>query len=401
MTTQDERIAAIVAHAYEHAPAFRQLMEEAALQPADVHSFEALARVPITTKDALVQMQQQSPPFGGWLAVPMHELRRVYVSPGPLYDPHGRADDDVIAAAVQAFQAGGLRAEDVVVNAFMYHMVPAGLWIDEALERLGATVIPLGPGNTELQIKVMRDLGATAYVGTPSFLAVIYDKAAELGLAADALPLRKAYFTAEPYPPSLRARFEGECGLQTAQAYGTADLGLVAYEQAATEGMVVADKLVVEIADPQSGERLPFGEVGEVVVTTFNRAYPLIRFGTGDLGVMAPNPTRIMALVGRSGEAVKVRGMFLHPNQLRFVAGALPQVRAMGAVVSREGGRDILTLEVELEAEHADAADEALAAQLQQIVREKGRLRADAVTFVAAGTFSADRPLIRDTRTWD
>ena len=401
MSTYDERIAAIVAHAYENAPAFRRLMDEAGLSPQDVRGWDDLARVPVTTKDALIAMQQQAPPFGGWLAVPVHELRRVYISPGPTYDPHGRADDDVIAAAVQAFRAGGLTAGDVVVNAFMYHMVPAGLWIDEALGQLGATVIPMGPGNTELQIKVMRDLGANAYVGTPSFLGVICDKAAEMGLSPDALPLRKAYFTAEPYPPSLRARFEGEWGLQTAQAYGTADLGLVAYERAGTDGMIVADDLAVEVADPQTGARLPFGEVGEVVVTTFNHAYPLIRFGTGDLGVMAPNPLRIMALVGRSGEAVKVRGMFLHPNQLRFVAGALPQVRAMGAVVTREGGRDVLTLEVELESEHADAAGDALSAQLQQIVREKGRLRADAVTFVAVGTFTAERPLIRDERTWD
>ena len=401
MSTYDERIAAIVAHAYENAPAFRRLMEGAGLRPEDVHGLDDLARVPVTTKDALIQMQQAEPPFGGWLAVPLSELRRVYISPGPIFDPHGRTDDDVIAAAVQAFRAGGLAAGDVVVNAFMYHMVPAGLWIDEALGRLGATVVPMGPGNTQLQIQVMRALGANAYVGTPSFLAVLCDKAAEMGLAPDALPLRKAYFTAEPYPPSLRARFEETCGLHTAQAYGTADLGLIAYEQADTEGMVVADNLVVEVADPQTGARLPFGEVGEVVVTTFNRAYPLIRFGTGDLGVMAPNPLRIMALVGRSGEAVKVRGMFLHPNQLRFVAGALPQVRAMGAVVRREGGRDVLTLEVELEAEHADAAGEALAAQLQQIVREKGRLRADAVTFVAAGTFTAERPLVRDERSWD
>ena len=400
MGTLDERLAAAVAHAYDHAPAFRALMDGAGLRPADIRGVADLPRIPVTSKDDLIRMQQENPPFGGWLAVPLGSLQRVYLSPGPIYDPHGTDDEEMLAAAVQALQAGGLAAGDRVLNAFLYHMVPDGLLLDEALRHLGATVVPMGPGNTDLQIKVMRDLGVNAYVGTPSFLDVIYKKVGDMGLPSEALPLRKAFFTAEPYPPALRQKFEGEYGLHTAQAYGTADLGLIAYEQAGVTGMVIPDNLIVEIADPQTGDSLPYGEVGEVVVTTFSRVYPLIRFGTGDLGVMAGGPRRLMALVGRSGEAVKVRGMFLHPNQLKAVAGAFPEIKQMAAVVTRQESRDVLTVQVELAEGRGALNREAFAENLKQALREQGRLRVDAVEFVEPGTIEPGQRLIRDERQW-
>jgi phenylacetate-CoA ligase len=305
------------------------------------------------------------------------------------------------AAAVQAFAAAGFQAGDRVLNTFLYHMVPAGLLIDAALRSLNITVVPMGPGSTELQIKVMLDLKTNAYVGTPSFLDTIYTKAAEMGLAAQALPLRKAFFTAEPYPPGLRAKYENEYGLKTAQAYGTADLGLIAYEKQGIDGMVIPNDLFVEIADPQTGASLPDGDVGEVVVTTFSPTYPLIRFATGDLGIMAPEPRRLLALVGRSGEAVKVRGMFLHPNQLKFVAQAFPAIKHLAAVVTRQENRDVLTLQIELGPDHGPSDRERLARDITEAMREKGRLRVDTVQWVEPGTISPEQRMIRDERQWD
>jgi phenylacetate-CoA ligase len=395
MDTLDERLASAVKHAYDHASAFKQIMDQANLTPADIRGVGDLHRIPVTSKDVLVQMQQQHPPFGGWLAVPLESLQRIYVSPGPLYDPYDGHDNEIIMSAVQAFQAGGLASGDRVLNTFLYHMVPAGLLIDEALRALKTVVVPTGPGNTETQIKVLTDLNVNAYVGTPSFLAMIYDKAAEMGLSADRLPLRKAYFTAEPYPPSLRKKFEQGYELQTAQAYATADLGFVAYERAGIEGMLIPDNLMVEVADADTGAVQPDGEVGEVVVTTFSSTYPLIRFGTGDLGVMASDPTRLMGLVGRSGEAIKVRGMFLHPNQLKLVAQAFPQIKHTAAIVTRQANRDVLTLQVELADDHALPDRDEFAAIIVQAMREKGRLRVDTVEFVQAGEIDPEQRMIR------
>jgi phenylacetate-CoA ligase len=401
MSALDARLVEVVKHAYENAFAFRQIMDAANLTPGDIRSLADLPRIPVTSKDALAQMQQQNPPFGGWLAAPLASLQRIYVSPGPLYDPHGVGDDDMAATAAQAFRAGGFADGDRVLNTFLYHMVPAGLVIDKALRALNTTVVPVGPGNTDLQIKVMLDLKTNAYVGTPSFLDAIYARAAEMGLSAEALPLRKAFFTAEPYPPGLRAKFENEYKLKTAQAYGTADLGLIAYESQGIDGMVIADNLIVEIADPKTGESLPDGDVGEVVVTTFSLTYPLIRFATGDLGVMASGPRRLLALVGRSGEAVKVRGMFLHPNQLKVVAQAFSQINRIAAVVTRQENRDRLTLEVELTQDHGLSDTSDFAEILMRAMREKGRLRVDTVTFVEPGTIHPERRLIRDERHWE
>lgn len=397
MSNRDQQILATVAHAYANAPAFARIMKEANLTPADVQGAEALARVPITSKDRLVEMQQSDPPFGGWLAVAPSQLSRIYFSPGPLYDPQGFDDLNGAEAGKQALLAAGLGAGDIALNTLLYHMVPAGLWLDEALRLAGVTVVPLGPGNSDLLIMVMQSLRANVYVGTPSFLESVYAKTAQFGMTPENMPLRKAFFTAEPYLPAQRAKFEGEYGLHTSQAYGTADLGLVGFEKPGKRGFYLPDTLYVEIADPVTGAPISDGELGEVVVTTFNRAYPLIRFGTGDLGVMEADEEgerRIKGLFGRSGEAVKVRGMFLHPNQVRMLSLAFPAIKAAAATITRQDSLDILTIEVEL---HPDAAIEVglLAEQVKAAFRDQARLRVDQVTL---GTVDAGQRTVRDMR---
>ncbi|MCE7946269.1 MAG: phenylacetate--CoA ligase family protein [Chloroflexi bacterium CFX4] len=393
MSDLNSKLREAVQHAYANAPAFKQLMDGVGVAPTDIQGVDDLPKIPITSKDKLVQLQQANPPFGGWLAVPMSQLQRIYFSPGPLYDPQGFADVDGAQGAVQALQAGGFQAGDVALNTFLYHMVPAGLWLDEALRLSGITVVPLGPGNTDLLIMVMMTLKPNAYVGTPSFLETVYTRAAQMGITPT---FTKAFFTAEPYLPAQREKFEGDYKLRTSQAYGTADLGMVGFERDGKPGFYLPDTLIVEIADPETGKVLPDGEVGEVVVTTFNRAYPLIRFGTGDLSVAerdANGERFLRALVGRSGEALKVRGMFLHPNQLRLIGNAFPQVDAIAASVQRNNG-DHLFVQVML-AEGQSVEDiVAFKVRFGEVFKQLARLRADNIELVPSGTLkSGERSL--------
>ncbi len=393
MSDLNSKLREAVQHAYANAPAFKQLMDSAGIAPTDIQGVDDLPKIPITSKDKLVQLQQANPPFGGWLAVPMSQLQRIYFSPGPLYDPQGFADVDGAQGAVQALQAGGFQAGDLALNTFLYHMVPAGLWLDEALRLSGITVVPLGPGNTDLLIMVMMTLKPNAYVGTPSFLETVYTRAAQMGITPT---FTKAFFSAEPYLPAQREKFEGEYKLRTSQAYGTADLGMVGFEREGKQGFYLPDTLIVEIADPETGKVLPDGEVGEVVVTTFNRAYPLIRFGTGDLSVAerdANGERFLRALVGRSGEALKVRGMFLHPNQLRLIGNTFPQVDAIAATVQRNNG-DHLFVQVML-AEGQQVEDSvAFKVRFGEVFKQLARLRADNIEIVPSGTLkSGERSL--------
>lgn len=391
MTTPlDQRLHEHLVYAYAHAPAVKAIFDYVGLTPDAIRTVADLVRLPITSKDQFSEMQRQEPPFGGWLGIPFEELDRIYLSPGPIYDPFSHQDEGVIEDAVTALEMAGFGAEDRVINAFLYHLVPAGLLFDEAVHRTGATVIPLGPGNTEIQVKVMLELRVTGYVGTPSFLSIILDKALELGVPKGAIPLKKAFFSAEPYPPSLRAKFEGEYGIQTSQAYATADLGFIAYEIYGQEGFILAHHQVMELVDPDTGETVPEGTPGEVVVTKFDRVYPLLRFGTGDMAVMLPGTNRLRGLVGRSGEAIKVRGMFLHPNQIRFAVSMFTDIEAMQAVITRDGVRDIVTLRVvgSIDPNH-----------LKQAVAAAARLTINEIEFVES--IPEDARLIEDLRSWD
>jgi len=404
-TTFDERIRDLVAYAYEHAPAVRDNLEAANLTPADIQGADDLPKIPILRKDDLIAMQAANPPFGGLLTVAPDTLPHIFISPGPIYDP--QPDNPEAAQGMQAvLAAGGFEAGDRVLNTFSYHLTPAGMLIDRALLNAGCTVIPAGPGNTEIQIKMIHDLAIQGYVGTPSFLAIMLEKMIEMGLPKEAVPVKKAFFSAEPYTPSQRALFEDEYGMQTVSAYGTADLGVIAYASGAATGFCVLDHLYLEVVDPDTGEAVEAGMAGEILVTTINYAYPLIRFGTGDLGALAADADaacdgrqQLLGLFGRSGDAIKVRGMFLHPNQLKAAIARVPQIKYAQAVITRPQHRDHLTVLVEL---HEDADDVAhIEAAVKAHLQGVARLRVDDVQLVESGAIDPQQRSIIDERTWE
>ena len=400
MTQLDERIREHIHHAYHHAPAIKGIMDDAGVTPDDIQGVADLPKIPVTSKDDLVELHEQNPPFGGFLAVDPADLPRIYISPGPIYDPNPY-DETVVSGTIEAFKASGLGSGDRVINTFMYHLTPAGLLIDEVLQAAGCTVIPTGPGNTELQIKVITDLGVTGYCGTPSYLAIIYEKAEEMGIPPAQMPLQKAVFTAEPYPPSMRQQFEGEYGLQTVSVYGTADLGFVGYDAGEYHGFCIVDHVHMEIVDPESGQPVEPGETGEIVVTTFNRGYPLVRFGTGDLGSLAQQPEcgtrqQLLGIYGRAGEAIKVRGMFLHPNQLGGAVAQFPEIKRAQAVITRPEHKDVVTLRVEL---NPGADPSRLPDKLKQFAQDAVRLRIDTVEIVDA--IDPGQRTVLDERTWE
>jgi phenylacetate-CoA ligase len=404
-TAIDDRLRELIASAYTHAPAIRDHFDAAGLKPDAVQTVADLERVPVLPKDRVIALQQEKPPFGGFLAAPLNDVRHIFFSPGPLYEPDAGDDPTPIAMAQRCLEMAGFSAGDVVLNTLSYHLVPAGLLFDQTLGAMKCTVVPGGVGNSDLQIKMMRDLGVTAYTGTPSFLMSLINRIEEMGqdFRRD-FKLRKAAVTAEPLPPSLRQTLTDQYGLAVANIYATAELGLLAINTGGGMAMQLMPEPIIQVVDPDSGRTVGSGEAGEVVVTTFNRAYPLIRLGTGDLAVnVDPNPgqsrqeERAIILVGRSGEAVKVRGMFVHPNQLRFAVSQVPGVAAFQAVVSRPGDSDEVTLRVRL-AEGTDG--EAVSGPLKEAVRAVCRVRVNEVAFVSATELAAESPVIVDERQW-
>jgi phenylacetate-CoA ligase len=401
-----DRLRHIIQHAYANAPAVKEIMDGAGVSPDDIQTIADLDRIPITSKDRLVELQQEDPPFGGFLAVPFGDLKHVFSSPGPLYEP--AAEETALMDTVRdVFAITGFGAGDVVLNAFGYHLIPTGLMLDQVLQQIGATVIPAGVGNADLQVKMMLDLGVTGYLGTPSWLMALIQKAEELGLDfRQRFALSKVLVSAEPLPPSLRQTFVEKYGLRVTNAYGTAELGFLAYDTEGAMGMRLLEGAIIQVVNPDSGQHVAPGEVGEVVVTTFNETYPLIRFGTGDLAMYVdPAPgvsrqgERSIILVGRVGDAVKVRGMFVHPNQIRFAVGRLPAIARLQAVVTRPEHRDELTLRVVLADETADR--EELTQALSMAFRSACRVRPDRIEFVAADAIAEGAELILDERSWE
>lgn len=406
MTDHNARVTELVARAYAYAPAMKQIMDAAGVTPIDIGGVEDLHRIPVTSKDKLVEMHHANPPFGGFLAMDVNDLPRIYISPGPIFDPQPPYTGNGWAS-LEMFNYVGFGRGDKVLNTFLYHLVPAGILIDEALRACGATVIPTGPGNTEIQIQVMMALKATGFVGQPSYLMTILDKCAEMGIPKEAVTIKKALFSAEMYTPTQRARFEGEYGMKTTSAYGTADIGLIAFTMSGLQGFCITENVYMQVCDPQTGTPLPAGEIGEVVVTLYNPHYPLIRFGTGDLGALAPTPDpltggrqQLLGLFGRSGEAVKVRGMFMHPNQLKMgLMRFAESLKGYQVVVTRPENRDEVTLKVELN-EGVEVSDE-LTADLKAAVEAAARLKVDMVEFVAVGGLDLTQRTIQDLRTWE
>lgn len=390
----------LVQHAYANSKALRERLDGAGVRPEQIATVEDLNLVPVLTKDDAVALQQADPPFGGMLAAPLSAVSHIFFSPGPLYEPGPEEDDAAWDIAVKMLREVGFGAGEVILNSLSYHLVPAGYLFDGAFARLGATVIPAGTGPAELQLQMARDLGATGYVGTPSFLLSLLQKAEEKGIA---LSLRRAVTTAEPLPPALRQALVGQYGLEVINCYATAELGVLAVNTGEGMAMRLLPEPLIQVVNPDSGQPVGPGETGEVVVTNTNRLYPLIRFGTGDLAMnIDPRPgesaqaERAVILVGRRGEAVKVRGMFLHPNQLRFAAAQVPGVAAFQAIVTRpDGVRDHFALRVSA----AEGANEtAIAEGLKAGVQGVCRVRVDEVGF---GEVGSEGPMVVDEREWD
>jgi phenylacetate-CoA ligase len=386
-----------LANAKKNAPYFARLL--AHVQPHAISDRAALARLPVTRKSDLIALQRETPPFGGMTAVPIGQLGRVFASPGPIYDP--QADKKDYWGIARALYAAGFREGELVHNTFSYHFTPAGFMFDLAAQALGCPVFPAGVGQTELQVQTIADLKPVCYAGTPSFLKILLEKADELKL--DVSSLRKASVSGEAFLPPVRQML-ADRGIKGYQTYGTADLGLVAYETEAREGLVVDEGVILEIVRPGTGDPVPAGEVGEVVVTTLVPEYPLIRFATGDLSAVLPGTSpcgrtnvRVKGWMGRADQTTKVKGMFVHPSQVDAVVKRFPEVLKARLSVSHDAQRsDVMSLRCELDG----SAPEGMAARIADAVRDVCKLRAD-VAFQLPGTLPNDGKVIEDLRKYD
>jgi len=386
-----------IAHAKRHAPGFARILKD--VRPEKINSREALARLPVTRKSDLASLQKELPPLGGLNATPVEKLAKLFVSPGPIYEPEGRGPDWWRTA--RGLFAGGFRAGDRVANTFAYHFTPAGSMLESGAAALGCTVVPTGVGQTEMQVATIRDLGINAFVGTPSFLKLIVEKADELKI--DISCLEKAQVGAEFLPPILRNNLQ-QRGMRVTQCYASADLGLIAYESlmpdgAVNEGMILEEARILEIVRPGTGDPVPAGEVGEVVITTFNRDYPLIRFATGDLSAVLPGASpcgrtnvRIKGWMGRADQSTKVRAMFVTPAQVSDVTRRHPEVLRARLVVEGEAGNDRMTLKCEARDRPAGLA-EAIVASIRDVTKLRGE-----VELVPPGSLPNDGKVIEDQR---
>ena len=379
-----------LAHARAKSRHYARLL--AHVDPREVGSRAALATLPVTRKSALPELQKAEAPFGGLNATPASGLARIFMSPGPIFDPEGRRPDYWRTA--RTLFAAGFRPGDVALNCFSYHLTPAGSMLETGLHHLGCAVIPGGVGQTELQAQAIAQLAPSGYVGTPSFLKLIVEKCDELGIASRCLA--RALLSGEAFLPPVRA-FLAERGIAAFQAYGTADLGMVAYETPAREGLVVNEDLLVEIVRPGTGDPVADGEVGEVVVTAFNPDYPLVRFATGDLSAVLAGPSpcgrtnvQIKGWMGRADQATKVRGMFVHPHQVAEVLRRHGVARGR-LVVENHGGEDRMTLSVE------GVGDASFVAAMEATLRDVMKLRG-AVVCAAPGSLPNDGKVIDDAR---
>jgi phenylacetate-CoA ligase len=376
------------------APGWRQHL--GAVEPRAIDSRAALAQLPVLRKSELTRLQKESPPFGGFVPGPVQAYGRLFSSPGPIYEPEGRHDDPWRAA--RGLYAAGFRAGDIVLNTFSYHLVPGGFILDSGARALGCAVIPAGPGNTEQQLDLIAQLRPTAYTGTPDFLKILLDAAASAG--RDASSIGKAVVTGAAFPPTLQAEIKAR-GIDAYQLYAVADLGVVAYETAARAGMVVMEDVLLEVVRPGTGEPVPEGEVGEVVVTSFDPQHPWIRLALGDLTAVLPGGspcgrtnTRIKGWMGRADQTTKVKGMFVRPEQVADVIKRHPGAQRGRLVVGRQGETDTMTLKVEVAHPAADLQG-ALADSLRAITKLGG-----AVELVTPGSLPNDGKVIEDARTY-
>ncbi len=396
---QERFLREVIARSYKAGTPLRAAMQEARIGVDQIRTLEDLTKLPVTTKTDLAEAQKKNPPFGGYCTEPPANLLRIHRSPGPIFDPVGRVSD--YWRWKTALYSAGFRPGDIVMNTFAYHLTPAGHMFEEGLSELGATVIPTGVGNTETQAEIIRDLGVTGYLGTPSFLMAILKKAEQMGInVKEDTRLEVAVLLAEMLPQSMRQRFTDEYNIVGMQAYGTADLGCIAYECPEVNGMHIHPDVIVEILDPQTRKPVSDGEPGEVVVTTNNKIYPLVRFGTGDLSSLAQydcpcgrTSRRLTRIMGRVDQITKVKGMFVHPSQVQTVISKHPEILRGRLVVARPHDQDVMTLEIELKpGSQVPAVEETL----REVVKLRG-----AVKILQPGTLPENHRVIEDIRKWD
>ncbi|MEP3068628.1 MAG: AMP-binding protein [Parvibaculum sp.] len=365
--------------------------------PGAIKSRSALAGLPVTRKGDLLDLQKSTPPFGGMTTVAANGLARLYMSPGPIYDAEGPEPDPWRFA--RTLYAAGFRKGEILHNCFSYHLTPAGMMVDSAARAIGCAVFPGGVGNTEMQVQAAADLKPAGYGGTPSFLKIILEKARELG--TDISCMKKGLVGGEALPPSLRKELS-DLGCDVLQCYGTADLGLVAYESPAQEGMILDEGVIVEIVRPGTGDPVAEGEVGEIVVTSLNQSYPLIRFGTGDMSAVLTGTSpcgrtnqRIKGWMGRADQTTKIKGMFVHPGQIAEIVKRHPEISKARLVVTGRTGDDVMTLHCETTTSE-DTLSDTVAASLQSVTKLRGT-----VSLVTEGSLANDGKVIEDARSYD
>jgi len=400
-TRQDESLSGMVKLGYEKSARLKQIFDTNKINPLNIKCREDLEKLPVTSREKLVDMEMQEPPYAGLenSAIP---IDRIFTSPGPVYEPHLSEDDHLWA---RAFFAAGIGPKDIALNAFSYHLVAAGLTFHSGLRKVGATVVPSGTSSSQIQVQLIQDLKVTAYVGTPSFLSSIIVKAGEMGFDFKKdFRLKKACFAAEPLFPDMRRSFEKDYGIDTYQMYGATEVGDVAYECSQKNGWHICEETIVEIVDPATGKNVAPGELGEIVVTRLNDIFFLLRFGTGDLSriIIDECPCgrtsyRIAGISGRIGDAVKVRGLFIAPSQLKMIQSKFNNL-PLQANVSRVGNDDVLKVRVEKIS--PEIGTPAWENNFKKIFREICTVKIDQMEYLSAGMIKPEEKLIVDQRQW-
>jgi phenylacetate-CoA ligase len=398
---QDKSLTRMVRLGYQQSPRLKKILDSHKINPAKIKKREDLEALPVTSREKLVEMEMQKPPYAG-LANPSMAVDRIFTSPGPVYEPHLSETDFLWA---RAFCAAGIGHKDIALNAFSYHLVAAGLTFHNGLRKVGATVVPSGTSSSQVQVQLIKDLKVTAYVGTPSFLMSIIEKSKELGFDFKRdFRVRKACFAAEPLLPQLREKFEKEYGIATYQMYGATEVGDVAYECSKKSGWHICEETIVEIVDPATGKNVAPGELGEVVVTRLNDIFFLLRFGTGDLSRLVTKKCscgrtsyRLAGIAGRVGDAVKVRGLFIAPSQLKMLSGKFGNL-PLQALVSRSGHEDVL--QVCVEKINSQVGTDTWESNFKEMFKEICTVRIDALKYVSKGEIKPDAKMILDSRQW-
>jgi phenylacetate-CoA ligase len=393
----NERLSQMVQAGYEKSVRVRETLDALGFTPSDIATCDDLQKLPVISREALVEWELKEPPFGGFSEKEIAP-ERIFISPGPVYEPHLMEN----SLWGRGYHAAGFRKGDIVINAFSYHMVAAGLTFHEGLRSAGATVVPSGTSGTETQVALIRDLSVTGYTGTPSFLKAIIDKAEGMGYSfGNDFSLRRAVFVAEPLQPSLRAVFEKDYGIDTYQMYGATEVGDIAYECTEKKGWHICEEVIVEIVDPSTGTTVEEGTLGEVVVTRLNDMFFLFRFGTGDLSRIIQEPcscgrtaVKLDGIAGRVGDAVKIRGLFVTPSQLNAIRNVLEDIHFQ-LVITRESYRDYLTVKIA-----AEKDEEKIRNRFGTLFHEICTVKIDTIEFIDKGGLSKEDKLIVDKRDW-